>query len=194
MQRTWRPTNGGKSGSTPPIAAPPSATGSNGGSPPKTWIPGPWTTTAATCAATSCPVGATPLSEITALDINTWAKEGGDAGYATTTIASWTKLLSMILTDAVDQHLIPTNPVRQRRHRGRRCRTIARERLWATPEQVLRIANQAATLGGPIARLLIITAAWTGCRWGELAALHRNNINLDTGHLTTEPVKLFWAG
>jgi hypothetical protein len=24
-------------------------------------------------------------------------------------------------------------------------------------------------LGGPDAHLLVITAAWTGCRWGELA-------------------------
>jgi Phage integrase family len=52
---------------------------------------------------------------------------------------------------------------------------------------VLRSANQAAALGGNTARLLIITAAWTGCRWGELAALHRENINLDTGHLTIDP-------
>ncbi|WP_222426682.1 tyrosine-type recombinase/integrase, partial [Amycolatopsis rhizosphaerae] len=127
--------------------------------------------------------GDTALGEITTLDIDTWTKQATDADYATATIASWVKLLSMILTDAVDQHLIPTNPVRQRRRRGRRCRALARERVWATPEQVLRIANQAATLGGPTARLLIITAAWTGCRWGELAALHRDNLNLDTGHL-----------
>jgi integrase len=131
--------------------------------------------------------GTTPLGEITALDIDLWAKEATEAGYATATIASWTKLLSMILTDAVDQHLIPTNPVRQRHRRGRRSRTITSERIWATPEQVLRIANQAAAFGGQIARLLIITAAWTGCRWGELAALHRDNLNLDTGHLTIDP-------
>jgi integrase len=93
----------------------------------------------------------------------------------------------MTLTDAVDQHLIPTNPVRQRRRRGRRSHRITPERIWATPEQVLRIADQAAILGGPTARLLIITAAWTGCRWGELAGLHRDNINLTTGHLTIHP-------
>ncbi|GAB2960579.1 site-specific integrase [Amycolatopsis acidiphila] len=131
--------------------------------------------------------GDASLGEITALDIDTWTKQVADAGYAAATIASWVKLLSMILTDAVDQHLIPTNPVRQRGHRGRRCRTLARERVWPTPEQVLRIANQASALGGTTARLLIITAAWTGCRRGELAALHRDNLHLDTGHLTVDP-------
>ena len=41
-------------------------------------------------------------------------------------------------------------------------------------------------LGGPTARLLIITAAWTGCRWGELASLHRDNLDLNRGLLTIE--------
>jgi hypothetical protein len=67
--------------------------------------------------------GATPLEEITALDVDTWAKESREAGYATATVASWVKLLSMILSDAVRQRLIPVNPVRKRRRRGRRSRT-----------------------------------------------------------------------
>ncbi|OXM56078.1 multidrug DMT transporter permease [Amycolatopsis thailandensis] len=131
--------------------------------------------------------GVMPLGEITALDIDAWVKESMEAGYATATVASWVKLLSMILNDAVEQRLIPANPVRQRRRRGRRCRTIARERVWASPEQVLRIADQAGVLGGQVARLLVITAAWTGCRWGELAALHRDNLDLDTGRLVVDP-------
>lgn len=38
------------------------------------------------------------------------------------------------------------------------------ERAFAMPEQVCRIAKQATMLGGLCAGLLIITAAWTGCR------------------------------
>jgi hypothetical protein len=37
-----------------------------------------------------------------------------------------------------------------------------------------------------VARLLVITAAWTGCRWGELAALHRDNLDLDAGRLVVD--------
>lgn len=41
-------------------------------------------------------------------------------------------------------------------------------------------------LGGPIARLLIITAAWTGCRWGELTGLHCRNVDLRHGTITID--------
>lgn len=34
-------------------------------------------------------------------------------------------------------------------------------------------------LGGPSAGLLVITAAWTGCRWGELAGLQSDHLMLD---------------
>jgi hypothetical protein len=55
------------------------------------------------------------------------------------------------------------------------------------PEHVLRIADQARTLGGPSANLLIITAAWTGCRWGELAGLQRDHVNLHRRTITIDP-------
>ncbi len=130
--------------------------------------------------------GETPLEEITALDVDAWVKESREVGYATATVASWVKLLSMILGDAVRQRLIAVNPVRLRRRRGRRSRVLVAERVWASPEQVLRIADQAGVLGGEVARLLVITAAWTGCRWGELAALHRDNLDLDAGGLVVD--------
>ena len=55
------------------------------------------------------------------------------------------------------------------------------------PDHVVRIAAQARTLGGSSAGLLIITAAWTGCRWGELAGLQRHNIDLNHGTITIDP-------
>lgn len=130
--------------------------------------------------------GTAPLGSITPLDIRAWTKDALDTGYAPATVGGWLNLLSMILTDAVDQRLIPANPVHQRRRRGRRSRRIPVETIWATPQQVLQIAEQAGQLGGPTARLLIITAAWTGCRWGELAGLHRRNVDLHTGTITID--------
>ncbi|WP_233225974.1 tyrosine-type recombinase/integrase [Amycolatopsis sp. CA-126428] len=132
--------------------------------------------------------GATPLGEITALDVDAWVKESREAGYAAATVSSQLNLLSMLLTDAADELLIPFNPVHRRRRRGRRSRREVGERIWATPEQVVRIAEQAGALGGPIARLLVITAAWTGCRWGELAGLHRDNVDLRRGLLVIDPL------
>lgn len=109
--------------------------------------------------------------------------------YAASTVVTLRTILSMILDDAVDERLISANPVRRRRRRGRRRDHAAtpRERVWAMPEQVLRIAEQATQLGGPSAGLLVITTAWTGCRWGEITGLQRDHVDLDHGLITIDP-------
>jgi hypothetical protein len=100
------------------------------------------------------------------------AKQLRDNGYSPVTVASVMKLLSLLLSDAADEPLIATNPVRAR-HRGRRRSDRRVERMWATPGEVLAVADNAARLpvGGPAAALLIVTAAWTGAQWGEIAVV-----------------------
>ena len=52
------------------------------------------------------------------------------------------------------------------------------------------MALNAARLTTPDLGLLMITAAWTGARWGELTGLHRANTHLHpdgTGHLLIDP-------
>ena len=71
--------------------------------------------------------GDTPLHDITTLAVNTWITDLYQRGYATSSIAGITKLLSMILTDAADEHLIPDNPIHTRRRRGRRSHRIEPE-------------------------------------------------------------------
>jgi integrase len=119
--------------------------------------------------------------------VNKWISDLRQLGYANTTVATIVKVFSMILTDAADEHLIPANPIRRYRRRGRRSHRIERERVWATPTEVLRIAEQAGALGGDTAGMLIITAAWTGCRWGELTGLQRDTVDLDRGVLIIDP-------
>ncbi|HET6214794.1 MAG TPA: site-specific integrase, partial [Micromonosporaceae bacterium] len=123
---------------------------------------------------------ATPLGGISALAVTTWRKQLRNR-LAAATVAGITTVFSMMLDDAVDERLIPANPVHRRRRRGRRRdhAPSAVERVWAMPEQVIRIAEHAAVLGGPSGGLLVITAAWTGCRWGELAGLQRDHVRLD---------------
>lgn len=101
------------------------------------------------------------------------------AGYAPATVASLVKLLSRLLTDAVDARLIAANPVRHRPRRGPRVLAPVAERVWATQEQVVQVAENAIALGGATMGLLIVTAAWTGMRWGEIAGLQRCNLHLD---------------
>ncbi|MET8757769.1 hypothetical protein [Lentzea sp. NPDC004782] len=93
----------------------------------------------------------------------------------------------MILTDADDEHLIPTNPIHRYRRRGQRSHRIESERVWATPTEVLRITEQASALGGEIDSLLVVAAAWTGRRWGELTGPRRDNVDLDRSVLIIDP-------
>jgi integrase len=121
--------------------------------------------------------GDTPLGDITGLKVAGWAKKLRNDGYADSTVTGITKLLSLLLADAAEARLIPANPIRARR-RGRRHRHSPRtERIWATPEQALAVADNAARLpaGGPSDAVMIVLAAWTGARWGEITGLQRHN-------------------
>lgn len=53
--------------------------------------------------------GTTPLNAITALGVNKWIADLRQLGYANSTVATIIKVLSMILTDAAGERLIPTN-------------------------------------------------------------------------------------
>jgi len=123
--------------------------------------------------------GTSSLGEITALDVTAWIKQLR-CHLAASTVNCVVCVFAMLMDDAVDQHLIPANPVRRRPRRGRRCDRPhpPTERVWTTPEKVLRAAEQAGMLGGPDAKLLVITTAWTGCRWGEMAGLQPHNVDL----------------
>src|SRR4051812_30307184 len=87
------------------------------------------------------PLGRHPLNAITTLGVNKWISDLRQLGYANATVATIVKVLSMILTDAADEGLIPTTPIRRYRRRGRRSHRIERERVWASPTEVLRIAE-----------------------------------------------------
>ncbi|WP_424187662.1 tyrosine-type recombinase/integrase [Actinokineospora sp. G85] len=126
------------------------------------------------------------LDSITNLSIRAWMKTKRHDGYSPTTVTAMVKLLSMMLSDAADERLIHANPYRPNR-RGRRRRATPRERIHTTPDRALCIALHAATLAGPWAAILLITAAWTGARWGELLGLQRHNLHLTTGRMVIAP-------
>jgi integrase len=130
--------------------------------------------------------GATSLDAISGLAVHACAKKLRGEGYAVSTVSTIIKVTSMMLADAADERLIPANPIQPRR-RGRRRHQPRTERQWATPEQVLAIAVQAAALAGNGAAMLMITAAWTGARRGELAGLQRINTHLDDATLVINP-------
>ena len=63
--------------------------------------------------------GRTALTEISPLAVTAWRKSLRQR-YAAATVAGIILVLSMMLDDAVDERLLPANPVHRRRRRGRR--------------------------------------------------------------------------
>ena len=130
--------------------------------------------------------GEVALCDISGVAVASWAKQLRVNGLAPASVAGIMKLFTMILADAVAERLIAYNPVQPQR-RGRRNRTYRPvERIWATPQEVLAVADRAAVLYGPCAAVLILTAGWTGARWGELTGLHRHNLLLDAGRIVID--------
>jgi integrase len=119
----------------------------------------------------------TALDEITSVKIKAWRKDLSRTGLADVTVDGIVKLLGLILADAADARIIPAAPNLKRR-RGRRRRAATREKVWATPAQVLQICDQAFLYYGWGAAILILVAAFTGARWGELVGLRRRNLHL----------------
>jgi integrase len=115
--------------------------------------------------------GQTPLDQITRIEIAAWGKLLATR-MAPASALSVLTLLSGILGEAADHGLIPDNPCRGLRlvRQGKDA-----DRAVATPLHVRRIADRMQ----PLAGTLVITAAYTGMRWGELTGLAWDNVLLD---------------
>ncbi|MBO0884832.1 MAG: hypothetical protein J2P17_31775 [Mycobacterium sp.] len=132
--------------------------------------------------------GTTPLADITGRATALWIKQLRNRR-ARSTVDGITTVFGMMLDDAVDERLIAANPLRHRPKRGRRRehQPMPVERIWATPEQVIWVADQAVSLSNDITWLLIVTTAWTGARWGEMTGLHRRNTHPDDRTIAIDP-------
>ncbi|WFE27612.1 site-specific integrase [Solwaraspora sp. WMMD791] len=122
--------------------------------------------------------GDTPLNGITRMAVKRWIKDL-NRRRADSTVASILSLLSMIMGEAVEERRITMNPCRRLRNTS----AHRPERPWANPTQVNAIASRVTTPN----RIMIITAAYTGMRWGELAGLRRPNCKLGDGRILIDP-------
>ncbi|MFE7972949.1 tyrosine-type recombinase/integrase [Streptomyces shenzhenensis] len=128
----------------------------------------------------------TPLCEINIFTAQAWANK---QTCAASTVGSALTLLSSILTGAADAGYLLANPMYGRRRQPvdrpehdvskqhgavDHVRDGAKEVVWAQPEDVFALYQR---LGG-VAGLMVVTAAYTGLRWGELSGLHRSNVLL----------------
>jgi integrase len=90
-----------------------------------------------------------------------------------------------LMEDAVAEKIRSDNPVAARKS-GRRGRYQAKpkqdEKITATPRQALLVARNALEMRGVNEYALVLTSAYTGLRIGEIAGLHRDQVELkDTG-------------
>jgi integrase len=123
--------------------------------------------------------GDTPIDAITRQAVKAYITDLR-ATYSQQTVASIVGLLALILREAVDDRRIPVDVCR-------RLRLVTGphpQRPWATPAQVVQIINRMSRFADQV---LVVAAAYTGMRWGELTGLSRTRVDLDTGVLTIDP-------
>ena len=114
--------------------------------------------------------GGTPVGRITRADVQGWVREMSEAGVGPDTVRRSSRILKAILGEAVEARMIPESPCR----RISLPRPAHREQKYLTAEEVERLV--AATDGRY--RALVSSAAYLGCRWGELAGLKRENLDV----------------
>lgn len=113
----------------------------------------------------------TALGDIQRIMVKGWANKKLRKNLADRSVKDVVVLFSMILSEAVDEGLIGANPCRKLRLAFEDCS----ERLHASADEIDAIAGR---VPGDDA-LMIITAAYTGMRWGEIAGLQWIRTYLD---------------
>ncbi|GAA4301683.1 hypothetical protein GCM10023162_03020 [Klenkia terrae] len=125
-------------------------------------------------------LGSTPLRQLEASSVRAWyGKLSGPAGPGQVTAAKCYRLLRAICTTAVDDNLIARNPCSIRGAGQER----SSERPMFTLAQVQALVDAVEDRW----RALILLAAWTGLRIGELSALRREHLDLKAGTVSVEP-------
>jgi hypothetical protein len=122
--------------------------------------------------------GSSALNELSTEEIARWENAlPAREGISPRSARAARTLLGTILGDAAATKppLIPYNPALRPRNRGRRTgRRLERgpQHAWATPLQVLLLAERAALLSGRDEDFaMLITIGYTGLRWGETIGL-----------------------
>jgi integrase len=114
-----------------------------------------------------------PLCDINLFVAKAWSNQ---LDCAASTRRHVMTLLSMILTAAADAGYLLANPLYGRRlsKKAAPAAVVDREKVYAQPTEVHQVAQR---LGGAddVRGLMVITDAFTGLRWGELAGLHKSN-------------------
>ncbi|WP_328902337.1 LysM peptidoglycan-binding domain-containing protein [Streptomyces sp. NBC_00441] len=122
----------------------------------------------------------TPIGDITSMGYKAWRVQLRNQ-YKKNYVDAIEGLMRMLLDDAVEEKLIPFNPMPagSKRKRGRHVPVdTGDEYVWPTPRQARLLAENARELRGDQWYVMILTVAYTGLRMGEVAGLRRDQLNL----------------
>jgi integrase len=118
-------------------------------------------------------LGNVNLVDLTPERVRRWRRDLLAAGTGRATVAKAYRLLRAVMTTAVDDELVRRNPCRIKGA----DRDDSPERPVASVKQVYAVAGEIV----PWARALVLLAAFTGLRWGELVRLRRHDVDLIGG-------------
>jgi integrase len=113
--------------------------------------------------------GSTTLGRITSAAVRSWNASLRDAGVGAVTVAKAYRLLKAILATAAEDELIPRNPCR--------LKAAGVERSPERKPPSLAEVELIVEAIEPRYRALVLLAAWSGLRWGELAGLSRQRVD-----------------
>lgn len=122
----------------------------------------------------------TPLGDITATAYKAWRNKLADE-FSRNYVDGIEGMMRMLLDDAVEERIIPFNPMpaKSKRRRGRHAPVDNEDTyVWPTPRQALLAAENARALRGDQWYVMILTMAYTGMRMGEIAGLRRDQLRL----------------
>ncbi len=118
------------------------------------------------------------FADLDADRIGDWKAKMVAEGLAAQTINAYLSLLGTILNAAVDSDYLPRSPMRRKSGAGRveaaKNQRAPRREVWLTRAQLDRLAAAIT----PRYRALVLAAALTGLRWGELTALRWDDLQL----------------
>lgn len=123
-------------------------------------------------------LGRVPLGRLRPATIRTWYAALVDGGPGASTAAKCYRLLHAILNTAVEDGVLATNPCSIRGAGAEK----AAERKLPTLDQVFELAD----LVKPRYRALVLAAAFSGLRRGELFGLRREHVDVEYGTVTVE--------
>jgi integrase len=110
--------------------------------------------------------------------VGDWKAKMVAEGLAAQTINAYLSLLGTILNAAVDSDYLPRSPMRRKSGAGRveaaKNQKAPRREVWLTRTQLDRLAGAI----NPHYNALVLAAALTGLRWGELTALRWDDLQL----------------